>query len=253
MIKYLPTAGRARAFLLALGVIAAFFATACSLTGGNDEDTSGEGDASSVRVRRVILETDLGPLAVRNIVPTSSRLINPRVELEGVEPGMIVLVRWYQLGVRDVGPEGTEIEVGASEVMLTADKINVDVENPQGETFITFTSLTSGPSGFPEDAWLLRIFVNGELVRTVGFVVTSALDAAVSPPTQPTAVPPVEAVPTPINYTVVAGDTLQLVAQRFLPEGETLPDFLVRIGELNDISVSAILQTGQVLLIPGPK
>ena len=62
-----------------------------------------------------------------------------------------------------------------------------------------------------------------------------------------------QAVPTPINYTVVAGDTLQLIAQRFLPEAETLADFLVRIGNLNDISVSAILQTGQVLLIPGPQ
>ena len=250
MTKPLSMTVPARALVFVLGVIAILL-TACSLTDGGDEDASG--DASGVRVRRVILETDLGPLTVRNIVPSSARQITPRVELEGVEPGMVVSVRWYQLGVRDVGPEGAEIEAGTSEVILTAAAINVDVENPQGETFVTFTSLTSGPSGFPEDAWLLRVFVNGQLVSTVAFIVTSALDASVEPPPQPTAAATVDAVPTPINYTVVSGDTLQLIAQRFLPEAETLADFLIRIGDLNDISVSAILQTGQVLLIPGPQ
>ena len=119
---------------------------------------------SDVIARSVVFSTDVGPTATRNVVSSTASEIRVQIGLEGVQPGMIVTARWYQLGVADVPPEGQEISSG--QVALTAESIS-----SEGESIASFL-LSSGPSGFPRDSWLLRIYVDDELVRTAGLVVS---------------------------------------------------------------------------------
>jgi nucleoid-associated protein YgaU len=155
--------------------------------------------------------------------------------------------RWFQLGTPDAGAEGQEVN---------SSDVKIEQVNEQKQTPVSFV-LNSGasPTGFPEDTWILRIYEGDTLIKTSGFIVTRA--AQTSAPTGSTG----STAPTggtgstaqPQNYTVVAGDTLQTVAQRFLPPGEQVQNFINRIATLNNIQPTATLTAGQVLRIPGPQ
>ena len=80
---------------------------------------------------------------------------------------------------------------------------------------------------------------------------------AVASPTAtatPTPTPTATATPQPTvqEYTVQVGDTLILIAERFMPAGGDLDAYVVELAELNGISDIALVQIDQVLRIPPP-
>jgi LysM repeat protein len=214
----------------------ALLASACSLFEGDEE-----GDAGSARVRGIALTSDLdangNPINPRIVFAPTVREIRATVAMQGVAPGMRIRGTWFQLGPASAGSEGAEVDSG--EVLLTDESVQDD-----GQSQITFI-LASGSAGFPEDAWLLRIYTNGELVRTAGFVVARTAGA-----TGGTTTPAPS--PTPVAYTVVSGDTLQSIAQRFLPQNESIAAFTTRLAQLNNLAVTAALTPGQTIRIPPP-
>ena len=71
---------------------------------------------------------------------------------------------------------------------------------------------------------------------------TAAPTAAITPTTTP--------VPSTLTYTVVLGDTMFWIAERFLPEGEDINTFIDEIAEFNGIVDVMQIQAGQTLEIP---
>jgi LysM repeat protein len=206
----------------------------CGLVGGDD-------GASGATVRNVLLTTeqvgpDGAPLGPRNLFPPSAREIRATVIIDGAKPGMKVTGRWYQLGTSQSGTEGSQIN--SSDVVLDATTAQ---NNAARVTFIQ----RPGSSGFPEDNWLLRIYINDELAKTSGFAVTRlAVIAAPAP------VPaPVPAAAAPTTYTVVAGDTLATVTERFRGT-EAAASYLTRLATLNGIAATSPLTPGTVLKLP---
>jgi hypothetical protein len=224
-----------------LVVAAALIALASIGCGIFDDD-----DASDVRVRSAALGRDVndqGQIVTPAIAfATNIPQINAVLILEGVSPGTTVVGRWYQLGVADVGAEGKEIN--SATITLSEGQVQ------EGLARVTFTQRSGGQ--FPVDAWVFRVFVNGKLVRTMGFVTLQAQSGTqTQPSSQQTPAQP-QASPTPAfeNYTVVAGDTLNGIAQRFRPANEDVNAFINRILQANNLQPNATLQTGQVLRIP---
>jgi nucleoid-associated protein YgaU len=202
----------------------------CSLIEGDDES------AGNARVISVQMSNEVGadgvPVNPRNAFAPPTREIRAAVRLESVETGMRVSGKWFQLGTASAGAEGAE--VSGSEVTLDSTTVS-----EQGNSRIFFSLSTNGPS-LPADSWLLRVYINDQIVKTSGFVISPLVGADAAPP----------AAPATTNYTVVAGDTLASVAQRFLPAGETVQSFVTRIATLNNIAATAALSPGQVLRVP---
>src|SRR5690606_15573791 len=124
----------------------------------------------------------------------------------------------------------------------------------------------------------VRVYVNGEFVRTMGFVITPLLNATGqqqpqqpqqpnTPPEQPgpTGSTPPEGQPTPEGeptqpadegseipetYEVQPGDTLTIIAEQFRPQDEPVESYAQRIRELNNLDAGTILFVGQVLQMP---
>jgi LysM repeat protein len=202
-----------------------------------------DGSDSSARVTALLfsaaVDTNGIPVNPAIAFPTGTREVFATVRLEGVRSGDSVTARWYQLGTGDAGAEGSE--VNDAEVKLSADDLS------ENGAIVTF-SQRAGASGLPEDAWLIRIYVGDTLVKTSAFVITSALRAsAPAPAAAPSALPSVAA---PQTYTVVAGDTIASIAQRFLPQGESITSYQARIVQVNNLPASPVLQVGQVIRIP---
>jgi hypothetical protein len=129
------------------------------------------------------------PTNLRTVLPAGVRNISAYVLLQGVKPGMEVEGRWFELGPQDAGPEGSQVT--KSTVELKADTI--DAETSRASAF--FSLATDNPA-LPEDSWLLRIYVNGVLVRTAAMIITSAVGNA-APPPRPTVAPAPQATPSP--------------------------------------------------------
>jgi hypothetical protein len=115
------------------------------------------------------------PINLRNVLQAGTRAVRAAIQMQGAKPGMTVQGRWYQLGPAGSAAEGAEIST--SEVQLTSDNVNVDT----GQAAIFFTLGTSGPA-LPEDTWLLRVYVNGKLVKTGGFVISSLVGTITASP-----------------------------------------------------------------------
>jgi LysM repeat protein len=206
----------------------------CSLIEGDDES------AGNARVISVQMSNEVGadgvPVNPRNAFAPPTREIRAAVRLESVETGMRVSGKWFQLGTASAGAEGAE--VSGSEVTLDSTTVS-----EQGNSRIFFSLSTNGPS-LPADSWLLRVYINDQIVKTSGFVISPLVSAEGTGTNGP------PAAPATTNYTVVAGDTLASVAQRFLPAGETVQSFVTRIATLNNIAATAVLSPGQVLRVP---
>lgn len=234
------------AALAVLSIALVTLATACDLVSSDDD-----GGNSGARVPILIFcDTPADrPCQVttplRNYFAPNSAQIQANVLVQNATAGLKLTGRWYQLGTPDAGSAGQE--VNSSDVTINGDQIN-DKAETQVQFFLR--SGTSG-SGFPEDSWLLRIYEGDTLLKTSSFIVTRAAQATA--PTGTTGATGTGGTAQPQNYTVVAGDTLQTVAQRFLPQGEQAQNFINRIATLNNIQATATLQPGQVLRIPGPQ
>jgi len=91
-----------------------------------------------------------------------------------------------------------------------------------------------------------------------GESVSQAIPApAITPTPTPTPTPSPTPSPSPtpafVEYEVQPGDTLTAIAQKFLPEGADLYQFIQRIAEVNGIQDPYLISPGQKLKIPqGP-
>jgi hypothetical protein len=159
---------------------------ACGLTGG-DGDSDGK---SPVTVISAAMGTEVNErfqvLRAQNVFPKSTQRIYASIVFRDAKPGMNVLGRWYQLSVMDAPPNGKEVTSGG----LTLEDVNI----VQGTARVALSQTTT--DGFPLGDWLVRVYVNGTLVRTMGFVVLP--DAGISPePPPPAPPPPAPATPGP--------------------------------------------------------
>ncbi len=159
---------------IALGlivVVAVFVASAYVFWFKDDSngDAQPRGDAGSARVTAVAISNEIDsnglPVNPRIVLPPDIRAVRATVQLSGVRVGMVVKGTWFQLGTSNAGAEGSA--VSSSESVLTQQQVL-----PDGTTALSFSLGTSGPP-LPADAWLLRVYVNGTLVKTSGFVISS--------------------------------------------------------------------------------
>jgi LysM repeat protein len=81
-------------------------------------------------------------------------------------------------------------------------------------------------------------------------VVTSTPAATTTPTPTSTATPTATAEPTFEPYIVESGDSLFLIAERFLPAGRELGEFADEIAEINGIDDPTQILVGQELQIP---
>lgn len=78
---------------------------------------------------------------------------------------------------------------------------------------------------------------------------TPTATATAAAPTA-TTTPTATTVPSTLIYTVVLGDTMFWIAERFLPDGEDINTFIDEIAEFNGIVDAMQIQAGQTLEIP---
>jgi hypothetical protein len=256
---------------IAVALLLSLFVSGCFFGGGNTAD--------GVRVRFGVLSGQVNeqgtPITISRVFPPNVSRISALVQFEGVKSGMQISGRWYQLGMldrppysRNVPPDGQQVhnsQLRLSNSNVREGRATVSMILPA----ITFPtpSAANQPTpvaaqGIPEDSWLLRIYVQGTLVHTYSFVVTSATgpvpfgqQGANGGPApggqQPPAGAPPQATPTPTTYTVVAGDTLQSIATRFKPANEETNAYVTRLVQTNNLSgPTATLNVGQQLRIP---
>jgi hypothetical protein len=109
------------------------------------------------------------PITIRNVFPPEVSRITALVRVEGAQPGMEILGRWTQLGVVQTKTEGLTPE-GAlvSEASFTMTPAAIR-RNGTGGGRLYFTP----NQPLPPDSYLLQVFVDGRLARTLGFVVVA--------------------------------------------------------------------------------
>ena len=233
---------------------------------------SGGSAASDIKIRAAVFSSQLNdqgqPLTVAHVFPSNVSRISAIVLFEGVKSGNEIVGLWYQLG-GNAPPEGRQVH--KSSIKLSDN--NVKDGRAQVTLILPAVPLAgdAGPQatplahGIPEDSWLLRISADGKLLRTLGFVVVANAPPPlpVSPGASATPAPassPASGVGTPLlptgtpnfqTYTIVAGDTLQTIANRFKPANEAVDAFVARIVRENNLSSPTVtLSVGQQLRIP---
>ncbi len=180
-------------FVLALG------ASGCALvqdTSKQDASPTVPPDVAAVKVVALGFSDQFDaqdhPVNLRNVLPAGVDRIGAYVLLENVKPGMTVEGRWFELGAQDPAPDGTMIT--QSSVVLTADAID-----PGSSRASAFFTLNTDRASLPEDSWLLRVYVEGHLVRTAA-VIISNVAGNVQFQTTPTPSPaPETATPAPVD------------------------------------------------------
>ena len=249
-------------FGLAAVALLAVFASGCGLIGDDDDDGNGDGNGgntttTTVRVleaftSNAVNEEQQATGLVSRVFPLETNQVFAVLTLEGVQPGIVITGKWYQLSVQDAAPGGTE--VSAAGVPLTLDTV------VEGRARVAL-NLNGGASNLPVGDWLVRIYADDVLIRTIGFVIVnqSAVQAPATPadggnqpPPQVEPSPTPEEIPVVTEYTVQSGDSLNSIAAQFRGE-ETIEVFVTRLIALNNLEPSAGLFVGQVLQIPGPQ
>jgi hypothetical protein len=144
----------------------------------DDDSSNDNADTSGVTVAGVAISNEIDsnglPVNPRLALPAGTRAVRATVRLTGATAGMKITGTWFQLGTARAGAEGSE--VSSSDVTLTEDQVN-----SEGASRVSFSLGTSGPS-LPADAWLLRVYVNGELIKTSGFVIGGTASTSTTPP-----------------------------------------------------------------------
>ena len=213
---------------------------------------------------------------VSRVFPLDTQHVYAILVLQGAKVGDVVNGRWYQLSVDNAPPDGsfvTEAKVTLSQDNLTSDnlaRVALDLGTNNGDPL-------------PPGDWLVRVDVNDKFVRSMGFVISQfavypdagAQTQPTQPAGQPTTAPGAQpttapgAQPTtaqgqpaptateapttqPQTYTVVSGDTLTIIADKFKSSDETTEQYIARLVQANNMEPGAILFVGQVLTLPGP-
>jgi hypothetical protein len=285
------TPSRSRlSFVLIAALVSSLLLSACGLLGDEEDGAPADGgpvaDGIEVLDSAMSTQVDANKQAsgvVANAFPPNVPQVFIVLVLRGVEVGAEITGRWYQL-MNDGPPEGTELSVGS--VVLTQENVVDGVARVE-------LNLSAGAEGFPVDDYLVRVYAGDEIIKTTGFVVSSFVvhpqgqgaaaptpapqpepsptpgsaapqptaTAGQQPPT-PTATQPVAPTATqspsstggtPETYTVVSGDTLTIIADRFKPATESTESYVARLREANGLEPGAILFVDQVLTLPGPQ
>ena len=206
---------------------------------------------------------------VSRVFPLDTQRVYAILVLQGAKVGDVVNGRWYQLSVQNAPPDGsfvTEASVTLTDQNLTNDglaRVALDLGMNNGDSL-------------PPGDWLVRIDVNDKFIHSMGFVVSqfavypdagaqaqptpAAGQPTTTPDAQPTTTTPGQPEPTPTEvataqpetYTVVSGDTLTIIANKFKSPNETTDQYIARIAQANNMEPGAILFVGQVLTLPGP-
>ena len=267
--------------------------TGCGLVGGDGDTTpeagltptssSSTGATSGVTVIDAAFGTAVDE--ERKVVGGATSVFSPDTKrvyavlvLGNPQAGDVVTGRWYKLDSRSAPPDGAFINEAGVE--LTADTIG---SNAIARVAL---NLTAEGDGLAEGEWLVRVYLNDDLIRTMAFVVTprtlGPIPTSTAPPSpsgtpvgatdtpspgpdaSPTAEPTtaatatVETTPSPspeptpatTSYTVVSGDTLTLIAERVKPADESTESYVARLRQVNGLALDAILFVGQVLTLP---
>jgi LysM repeat protein len=219
-----------------LVAIAVVLLSACSVLGDGGSDSSG------ITVSQAVMSSAINDqgqaTAPGRIFLSNVSRIYAVVNLEGVKPGVEISGKWFQTGVENVPAEGSEVH--SSTIKLD------DKTATEGRSRVALF-LPATTQGIPEDAWIVRIYAGKDLVRTLAFVVVAPPAGSAAPPAQ--ANPPPEPTAAAQTYTVVSGDTLQTIANRFKPANEDVVAFTNRLRQANNLT-SDNLNIGQVLRIP---
>jgi hypothetical protein len=141
--------------------------TGCGLfdddSGGNGEEYSGD-----ITVGLTDVVPASGSYTLKNIFPPSIREILAVVQLEDAESGTEVRGDWYQLGTLQMQAEGVTPQgalISSAEFELTADTIDTASGRGGGRLRL----VPNAP--LPPDSYVLRVYVDDKLAKTVGFVV----------------------------------------------------------------------------------
>ncbi len=106
-------------------------------------------------------------IKLRNIFPNTETSVLAVVRIENATPGMKVTGEWMRLGTLqpnapDQTPEG--ILIGNADFTLLEESINPETSVGSGKLQLISTKK------LPPDSYLLRVYLDGTLVRTSGFV-----------------------------------------------------------------------------------
>jgi hypothetical protein len=136
----------------------------CGLFGGDDGDSVYTGPIT-VEISDNIPQT--GTFTRKSVYPPEVREVVALVRVDNARAGMKITSRWYQLGtlqnLANLGPHG--FLVTETEYVLKAGDIGG--ERKTGETRVRL--IPNAP--LPEDAYVLRVYIDGKLARTVGFII----------------------------------------------------------------------------------
>jgi hypothetical protein len=220
---------------------------------------------------------------VDNVFPPEVRQIYIVLVLDGVDVGTVITGRWFQL-VDDGPPGGTEISTAGitlteTNVIEGATRVELNLSSgPEGFPADDYlVRVYAGDEFIKTSAFVVSPLVvhptggggatapeptpaggqsQPEPSATPG---TAAPEpTATTPPPDPTATqtsaPPAPTATqpqgSPETYTVVSGDTLTIIAERFKPATEPTESYVARLQQENNLQPGAILFVGQVLTLP---
>jgi hypothetical protein len=153
----------------------------CGLFGGDDDF---DGDVA-VGLTDTIGAN--GAFTIRNVFAPNVREVLAIVQIENAKSGTEIKGEWLQLATlqpraANQTPEGIKV----SEAGFKLEQSAINAESGRGGG--TLRLVPNAP--LPEDTYLLRVYVNGELAKTVGFVVSRQAALLDQPGAQPPAAPP---------------------------------------------------------------
>ncbi|OOY41456.1 hypothetical protein [Solemya velum gill symbiont] len=152
-----------RNFILPLLLVAGITLSGCS-DDPSEEMTSYTGE---VRVALTGGKQSNGRIRLRNIFPNQGTQVIAIVQLENAKPGMKVTGEWARLGTLQPNAPGQTpdgILIGNADFTLTEESINLETSVGSGKLQL------ASSNKLPPDSYLLRVYVDGTLVRTSGFV-----------------------------------------------------------------------------------
>jgi hypothetical protein len=149
--------------------------SACSVISDGGDDNSGVHVTQAVMTAAI---NDQGQAtAPARVFFSNAPRIYAVLNLDGAKPGMEISGKWFQTGVEDVPPGGSEVHSST----ITLDD---NTTNAEGKSRVALF-LPATTQGIPEDSWILRIYAGDTLIRTMAFVVVAAPAGSAPPAGQP--------------------------------------------------------------------
>lgn len=126
-----------------------------------------------------------------------------------------------------------------------------------GTVFAVWLLVRPGGSDTGTPAGLIGVLPSATVTAVASATVAPVSTGTPAPaPTEPlsaatpTPAPPPPPVATPRTYTVVSGDTLTTIANRFRPQDVAQNDYLQRLYQANNLGPNSVISVGQTLTLP---